>query len=148
MSLVERRDDVHPTVSLQALLAGACEPLKGSSTLTVTDYTEEIVASGLPGIRGVGERSRAVQLDRYLEPVPCWLPTWNHSVRLAQSPKHQLADPAFAAHLLGATVSGLLSNQVGAVGRSSGASHQLVRDGLLLGALFESFVTQSVRSYA
>ncbi len=69
-------------------------------------------------------------------------------MRLAQSPKHQLADPAFAAHLLGATASGLLSNQVGAVGRSSAASSRLVRDGLLLGALFESLVTQSVRSYA
>ncbi len=219
MSLVERRDDVHPTVSLRALLAGAREPLGGSSTLTVTDYTEEIVASGLPGIRGLGDQSRAVQLDGYLErivdvefadqghrirrpaslrgwlgayaaatsttmnyntildsatagladkpaktttmiyrdvlerlwmlePVPCWLPTWNHAVRLAQSPKHQLADPAFAAHLLGATVIGLLSNQVGGVGGSSGASPRLVRDGLLLGALFESFVTQSVRSYA
>lgn len=219
MSLVERRDDVTPTVSLRALLTGAGEQLEGSSTLTVTDYTEEVIASGFPGIRGLAERSRTVQLDGYLErivdvefadqghrirrpaslrgwlgayaaatsttmnyntildsatagladkpaktttmvyrdvlqrlwmlePVPCWLPTWNHAVRLAQSPKHQLADPAFAAHLLGATVSGLLSNQVGVGGRSSVANSRSVRDGLLLGALFESLVTQSVRTYA
>lgn len=75
-----------------------------------------------------------------LEPVPAWLPTRNHILRLAASPKHQLADPALAVRLLGTDMSALLD------GKSPGPA--LARDGTLLGALFESLVTQSVRVYA
>jgi predicted AAA+ superfamily ATPase len=75
-----------------------------------------------------------------LDPVPGWKPSRNHIGELALPPKHQLADPALAARLLGATSNALLE------GRSPGPS--IPRDGTLLGALFESLVTLSVRVYA
>ena len=75
-----------------------------------------------------------------VDSVPAWLPTRNHISRLGAAPKHHLVDPALAAQLLGVDVDGLLS------GRDDRAIG--VRDGPLLGALFESLVTQSIRVYA
>lgn len=75
-----------------------------------------------------------------LDPVPPWLPTRNRIARLGVAPKHQLADPALAARLLGTDEQALLD------GRAAGPP--LPRDGTLLGALFESLVTLSVRVYA
>jgi predicted AAA+ superfamily ATPase len=75
-----------------------------------------------------------------LDEIPGWSPSRNRIARLALPPKHHLADPALAARLLGATADALLA------GRSPGP--KLPRDGTLLGALFESLVTQSVRVYA
>lgn len=70
-----------------------------------------------------------------LEPVPGWLPTANEFGKLAQSPKHHLADPALAARLVGATSDSLIS------GSPFGHKH-------LLGQLFESLATMSIRVYA
>lgn len=75
-----------------------------------------------------------------LDPLPAWTPTRSHIRRLARPPKHQLADPALAARLLGVGAEALLS------GRPAGPP--LARDGTLLGALFESLVTLSLRVYA
>lgn len=75
-----------------------------------------------------------------LDEVPAWQPSRNRIAQLALPPKHHLADPALAARLLGATAKALLS------GESPGPN--IPRDGTLLGALFESLVTQSVRVYA
>jgi len=75
-----------------------------------------------------------------VEPVPAWLPTRSHVRRLSAPPKHQLADPALAARLLGVGIDALLA------GRSSGPN--VPRDGTLLGALFESLVTLDVRAFA
>jgi predicted AAA+ superfamily ATPase len=75
-----------------------------------------------------------------LDPVPAWKPTRNHIAELGLPPKHQLADPALAARLLGATERTLLQ------GEAPGPA--IPRDGTLLGALFESLVTLSVRVYA
>lgn len=75
-----------------------------------------------------------------LDPVPAWLPSRNHLNRLAQPPKHHLADPALAVRLLGLEADALLSGQEGVTAAP--------RDGTLLGRLFESLVTQSVRVYA
>ncbi|HSF26092.1 MAG TPA: DUF4143 domain-containing protein [Actinomycetes bacterium] len=72
-----------------------------------------------------------------LDPVPAWLPSHNRLHRLTQAPKHHLADPALAAHLLGVDAGALLS------GERSGPL--VPRDGTLLGALFESLVVLSVR---
>ena len=75
-----------------------------------------------------------------VDPVPAWLPTRNHLHRLASAPKHHLVDPALAARLLGIDPDGLLeANPVPGV---------VVRDGALLGQLFESLVTLDVRVYA
>jgi predicted AAA+ superfamily ATPase len=74
-----------------------------------------------------------------LDPVPAWLPTRNRFTPLAQPQKHQLADPALAARLLGVDADALLSG--------APAEH-FPRDGTLLGALFESLVTLSMKTYA
>jgi predicted AAA+ superfamily ATPase len=54
------------TVSLAALLDGGQPPIRGSSKVELTDYVDEILASGFPGIRGLPERARAIQLDSYI----------------------------------------------------------------------------------
>lgn len=75
-----------------------------------------------------------------LDPVPAWLPTRNRLRRLSAPPKHQLADPALAARLLGVGAETLLEARPGRL--------PLPRDGSMLGALFESLVTLGVRVYA
>lgn len=67
-----------------------------------------------------------------LDPVPGWTPSHNAIKQLRLSAKHQLADPALAARLLGLTASSLLS---------PAGAHQL-------GPLFESLVTLGVRTMA
>jgi predicted AAA+ superfamily ATPase len=75
-----------------------------------------------------------------LDPVPAWLPTRNRLARLSSPPKHHLADPALAARLLGVDLPTLL--------QARPAGPPMTREGTLLGALFESLVTLSVRVYA
>jgi predicted AAA+ superfamily ATPase len=200
------------TVSLAALLSGDQAPAAGATDVSLEDYTEEVLASGLPGLRPLAGRARRLQLQGYvdrivdrdipddagvvirnpaalrrwmaayaaassttatfetirdaasaglehkpskkatqayrdaltrvwvLDELPAWIPSNNRLRELGQSPKHQLADPALAAQLLGVQASTLLA------GRSSGPA--VARGGTLLGALFESLVTQSVRVYA
>jgi predicted AAA+ superfamily ATPase len=210
LSLVER-DISAPTVSLQALLTGAKPPIEGHTELRLEDYTDEILASGFPGLRGLTGKALRAQLDSYLlrivdrdfpelghsvrnpvalrrwmtayaaasstsasfetirdastgghgekpaktttlpyrdalerlwilDPVPAWLPTRNRIARLSAPPKHQLADPSLAARLLGVDAAGLLN--------ASPTGPPIPRDGTLLGALFESLVTLSIRVYA
>lgn len=74
-----------------------------------------------------------------LDPVPAWAPTSNHLAKLTAAPKHQLADPALAARLLGLDAGALLSGKGPAT---------VVRDGTFLGALFESLCTLSTRVFA
>jgi len=71
---------------------------------------------------------------------PLRLPPTNRLLRLAQTPKHQLADPALAARLLGIGADALV--------RGDQAGPPALRDGDLFGRLFESLVTLSVRTYA
>ena len=75
-----------------------------------------------------------------LDPVPAWLPSRNYFSRLTHPQKHHLADPALAAILLGVGVDALLRGDETAVAMPT--------EGMLLGRLFESLVTQSVRIYA
>lgn len=75
-----------------------------------------------------------------LETVPAWSPSRNHLGRVGAAAKHQLADPALAARLLGVDEGALLD------GRRPAPFTP--RDGTLLGQLFESLVTLSVRTYA
>jgi predicted AAA+ superfamily ATPase len=200
------------SVSLAELLSGARGPVEGVTDLALADYTEEILASGLPGVRPLSERARRLQLEGYLDrvvdrdipddagavirnpaalrrwmaayaaassttatferlrdaasaghdhkpsknatqayrdalarvwmldEVPAWIPSNNRLRELGRASKHQLADPALASQLLGAQASTLLA------GQSSGPA--VVRDGTLLGALFESLATLSIRVYA
>lgn len=199
------------SVSLGRLLEGGRPPLEGETSLSLEAYTDEILASGLPGLRRYSGRALRTQLDGYLgrvidrdlpelgrqvrnpaglrrwmrayaaassttttfekiraaaagskgevlsrkgagpyrdalerlwilDPVPGWSPSRSHLSRLATSEKHQLADPALAARLVGATKAALLE------GESFGP--KIPRDGTFLGALFESLATLSVRVYA
>lgn len=75
-----------------------------------------------------------------IDPVPAWAPTRNPISRLTGPPKHHLADPALAASLLGVDAGALLS--------ATSKGPLIVRDGTLLGALFESLATLSVRVFA
>ena len=210
LSIVER-NIAEPTVSLAAFLTQGVNAVGGDSPVRLADYVDEIVASGMPAIRGLPPQPRAKQLDSYLEriadvefaeqgvrvnrpaslrawmmayaaatastasyetildaatpgesnkpakttalryrdvlsrlwildPIPGWYPAGNLLTRLAQAPKHHLVDPGFAARLVGATASSLLSGQV-----LQGAKNT---DEGFVGALFESLVAQSVRVYA
>jgi predicted AAA+ superfamily ATPase len=67
-----------------------------------------------------------------LDPVQAWLPTRNRIARISSSPKHQLADPALAARLLGVDADALLEGRPSAppeatVGhlRTSGGAHEI-----------------------
>jgi uncharacterized protein len=82
----------------------------------------------------------ALQRLWLLDAVPAWIPSRNYFTRLAHPDRHQLADPALAAALLGIGADALLEGDEGAV--------PIAQDGTLLGHLFESLVTLSVRVYA
>ena len=58
-----------PTVSLASLLADEPAPIEGASPLGLTDYVEEILSSGFPGIRGLPASLRSHQLDSYVERI-------------------------------------------------------------------------------
>jgi len=73
-----------------------------------------------------------------VDPVPAWTPSRNPMSRLTHPPKHHLADPALAARLLGASAASLLAGEAAAIPGK----------GPLVGSLFESLVTLSVRVYA
>ncbi len=75
-----------------------------------------------------------------LDPIPAWLPSKNYITRLTHPPKHHLADPALAIRLLGLDENALIT------GTESGPA--IPRNGTLLGHLFESLVTQSIRVLA
>lgn len=210
LSLAERGLE-SPSVSLRQLLSGGRNPVDGETKVQLSQYAEEIIASGFPAIRPLSGRARRTQLEGYiarivdkdfdemgrpvrkpetlrrwmaayaaatsttatierirgaatggegekparttavsyrdtlhqlwfLDPVSAWIPSRNYFSRLAHPDKHHLADPALAAVLLGIHVDSLLQGAEAAV-----AMH---RDGTLLGHLFESLVTQSIRVYA
>lgn len=119
-----------------------------AATATTTSYNQ-ILESATPGLTDKPSRStvttyRDVLAQLWvLDPVPGWLPAATPLGRLATAPTHHLADPALAAHLLGATETSLLTK-----GAAPGDLPIPGRDQTLLGALFESLVTLSVRVYA
>ncbi|MGL5911345.1 MAG: ATP-binding protein [Phycicoccus sp.] len=86
-----------------------------------------------------GYRNALAQLW-LLDPLPGWLPRQNALERLTQSPKHHLADPALAARVLGLSADLLLGRR-----RPRGGTRSPTA---LLGPLFESLVTLSIRVYA
>lgn len=210
LSLAERRLDT-ATVSLAELLVGNRPQITGETQTGLQRYGTEILASGFPGLRGLGVRALETQLDAFLDhlsdrdflelghrvrspqalrrwmtayaaatstcasfetirraatggeslkpaktttqpyrdtlerlflvdPIPAWLPSRNRIARLSSPPKHHLADPALAARLLGMDLDALLDGE--------DATPAIARDGVLLGAMFESLVALSVRVYA
>jgi hypothetical protein len=119
-----------------------------AATASTASYNR-ILAAATPGegdkpARGTVTAYRDVLSQLWLlDPVPGWVPSTSRFSRLAQAPKHHLADPALAARLLAASAESLL-----ATGGAPGDVPPTPRDGPLLGALFESLVTLSVRVYA
>ena len=116
-----------------------------AATSTSASY-DTIRDAATPGEPDKPARSTTTAYRRVLEQlwmideVPAWLPTSNRLRRLAASPVHQLADPALAARLLGVGADALIDGV--------DTSPAIPRDGTLLGALFQSLVTLSVRVYA
>jgi predicted AAA+ superfamily ATPase len=68
MSLAERLPGV-ASVSLARLLDGTQGDIKGRIELALSDYVEEILRSGFPGIRRLPERARDAQLATYVARV-------------------------------------------------------------------------------
>jgi len=116
-----------------------------AATSTTTSY-EKIRDAATSGEHDKPAKTTTIPYRNVLErlwvidEVPAWLPSKRHMKRLGEAPKHHLADPALAARLLGVGAEALLE------GRDPGPT--VPRDGTLLGALFESLVTLSVRVYA
>ena len=116
-----------------------------AATSTTTSYNALLNAA----TPGQGEKPAKTTTIAYrdtlahlylLDPLPAWVPGRGHLGRLGQAPKHHLADPALAVTLLGTDAGKLLTG--------GSTTPPLPRDGALLGALFESLVTLSVRVYA
>lgn len=66
MTLTERDHTPQATVSPSDLLTGRQTPIGGETSSSLVDYTEAIVSSGLPGLRGLSPRALRSQLDSYL----------------------------------------------------------------------------------
>lgn len=116
-----------------------------AATATNASYNR-ILDAATPGeadkpARSTTEAFRHVLSNLWiLDPLPAWSPSDNRLHRLAQAPKHHLADPALAARLLGVSADALL--------RGGEAGPRMLRDGALAARLFESLVALSVRVYA
>ena len=114
-----------------------------SSTAASYETIRDAATSGhgeKPSKTTTGPYRDVLERLRIVDPVSAWLPTRNRIARLSSPPKHQLADPALAARLLGVDSGALLD--------PSPTGQRFPRDGTLLGALFESLVTLDVRVYA
>ncbi|TFD47856.1 ATP-binding protein [Cryobacterium frigoriphilum] len=131
---------VRRPASLRAWLAAYA-----AASSTTASY-DSIIRAATPGDSAKPSRSTAQDYREVLaklwvlDQVPGWLPSRNRLSGLGQAPKHQLADPALAARLLRVSADALISQ--------ADIGPPELRDGPLLGALFESLVTLSVRAYA
>jgi len=115
-----------------------------AATATTTSW-EKLRLAANPGHTPPAVSTTAPYIEllaalRVLDPLPAWFPTRNHLRSLTGAAKHHLADPALAARLLNTSTERLLAGNTSDI--------PIVRDGPLLGALFESLVTLSVRVFA
>lgn len=67
--ILPERGVTSATVSLADLLTGDRPTIDGDTAITLSDYAEQIVASGFPGIRALPARLRQAQLEGYLERI-------------------------------------------------------------------------------
>ncbi|MDN5570522.1 MAG: DUF4143 domain-containing protein [Propionibacteriaceae bacterium] len=115
-----------------------------AATATTSSWSV-ILDAATPGEDDKPSRQTVMQYREHLErlfilePLPAWLPTFSALKRLGASPKHHLVDPGLAASLVGADADTLLAGEGDRVGPAAGT---------LLGALFESLATQTVRVLA
>ena len=110
-------------------------------TATTASYSH-ILDAATPGQGDKPARSTSIAYRDVLtslwliDPIPAWAPSGSLLTRLGQTPKHHLADPALAARLLGLSREALLDGDGIPVSPQTGS---------MLGHLFESLVTLSVR---
>jgi len=110
-----------------------------------TASLSEITAAATAGMPDKPSRNttavyRDALTDLWLiDPVPAWEPLGKEFTRLGATPVHHLADPALAARLLNLTKTSLLDG----VGQPIGP-----QEGTMLGRLFESLATLSIRVLA
>jgi len=119
--------------------------LRAYAAATSTTASYETIRDAATGGEGTKPAKRTTMpyrdvLERLwiVDPVPAWAPSRNPLSRLTHPPKHHLADPALAARLLGATAASLLA----------GVDAERPGKGPLVGNLFESLVSLSIRVYA
>ncbi len=67
LSLSER--GIASSVSLRSLLSGGRPQVGGTTSLTLSDYVDEITRSGFPGLRGASGQVRRLRLDGYLDSI-------------------------------------------------------------------------------
>jgi predicted AAA+ superfamily ATPase len=79
-----------------------------------------------------------------IEELPVWLDGENYYSRLKKTPKHYLADPAFAVQLLNISIGRLLDQPSQRLPETRFDE----RYGNIIGRLFEALVYQSLRAYA
>ena len=120
-----------------------------AATATTTSL-EKLRDVATAGDGGTSARTTAVRYRDALErvfiydPVPAWKPGGTALSRLGEAPKLHLVDPGLSAHLLGVDEGALMEGATTPLVEAVPA----VRDGGLFGALFESLVAQSLRTYA
>lgn len=140
----------------QGMMIRATETLRGwlrsyaAATGTTASYTKILdgatVGDGSKPAKTTTIAYRDVLASLWLlDPVPPWTPPLPELGRLAQQPKHFLADPALAARLLEIDDDDLLAGRAESldVVRAGGAGFDT-----LFGRLFEALVAQSLQVYA
>lgn len=122
------RNAVDRDVSEQGLAVRKPEAMLGwlrayaAATSTTASYSA-VLDAATAGVSDKPARSTTVAYRDVLtqlwllDPVPAWGPAGNPLARLAQSPKHHLADPALAARLLGLSVDAVLNGEGRPIGR-------------------------------
>jgi predicted AAA+ superfamily ATPase len=115
-----------------------------AATASTANYTE-ILDAATAGLADKPARSTTAAYRDVLrqlwilDPLPAWAPIGQDFARLGQVPVHHLADPALAARLLGLTRESLIDGSGAPLGPQQGT---------MLGRLYESLVTLSVRVLA
>lgn len=116
-----------------------------SSTASLRSIAAAASPEGMPSKVTIAEYRDVLTRLWLLDDVPAWLPSGTGLTQVMQAPKHQLADPALAASVLGVDAAGL----VRAISDADNDPRlKALRDAPLFGALFESLVTLSLRVYA
>jgi predicted AAA+ superfamily ATPase len=96
-----------------------------------------------PNIKTTIAYREALERLWLIDELPAWLGGESYYARLKKTPKHFLADPAFAVNLLGICVDELLGR-----GRRVNETAFDKAYGSITGRLFESLLHQSLKSYA
>jgi uncharacterized protein len=138
--VVEAGHDVRNPVALRRWMTAYAAATSTTASFETIRDASTAGEGAKPARSTVAPYRDALERIWLLDPIAGWVPTFNHLRRLTEAPKHHLADPALAASLLGATEATLLT------GVETGPA--VVRDGTLLGGLFESLIALSVRVFA